>query len=418
MKQTAVTIIGIGEDGCLGLSARAYNAIARAQILVGAPRTLAFFPDFSGRRVELGAKVKATLEELVPASGEHHICILASGDPLFYGVGSLAVKIFDAAHVSFLPHLSSIQLAFAAAKIAWADAQLLSVHGRSIEGLVNRLRHCRKAALLTDPENSPVRIARHLLEHNDSDWQAILCERLGAAEERVSHLTLDALGELSGIDDLNVLILIRPDTWRAPSRLPFAKEEDFARRMPKLGLITKREIRLLSLAALQIHPSSVVWDIGAGSGAVSIEAARLATEGRVYAIECDPEGVEICAANIKQFGADNVRLIAGLAPDALTDLEAPDAVFVGGSKGQLDRIISLAWEKLRPGGCLVVNAITLENVSGAIQSFSELGLAYDTQLVQIARSVPLAGKYHRYESLNPIHIFSAQKGEESTHVSR
>lgn len=409
MRQSAVTLIGIGEDGCLGLSARAFHAIARSQVLVGAERTLAFFPEFGGEKRVFSSRLKETLENLLAVSGEHNVSILASGDPLFFGIGSLALKIFGAEHVGFIPHLSSIQLAFAAAKIPWADARLLSVHGRSIEGLVNNLRRSKKAALLTDPENSPVRIARHLLEYNDHAWHATLCEDLGGPGERVRRFDLETLASLDDLSELSVLILERPPGWRAPSALPFAPEEDFARRMPRVGLITKREIRLLSLAALQIKENDVLWDIGAGSGAVAIEAAQLASQGRVYAIECDHEGQDICAANIKTFGADNVRLIAGLAPDACEGLEAPDAVFVGGSKGRLDAIIKRAWEQLKPGGRLVVNAITLENVSQTIQSFSELALAYDTQLVQVARSVPLAGKYHRYESLNPIHIFSCTK---------
>ena len=119
--------------------------------------------------------------------------------------------------------------------------------------------------------------------------------------------------------------------------------------MPKKGLITKREVRLLSLAALEIRPDSVIWDIGAGSGSVSIEAALLAYEGRAYAIELDPEGVEICRENIRTHAVDNVRVIAGRAPEALADLEAPDAVFVGGSKGSLAEIIEFVLEQAAPG---------------------------------------------------------------------
>src|SRR5688500_12695347 len=120
--------------------------------------------------------------------------------------------------------------------------------------------------------------------------------------------------------------------------------------MPKKGLITKREVRLLSLAALQLRPDSVVWDIGAGSGSVAIEAALLAPRGRVYAIEVDPEGVESCRDNLRTHAVDNVRVVAGRAPEALADLEAPDAVFVGGSQGSLDAIIEMALQRLRPGG--------------------------------------------------------------------
>jgi precorrin-6Y C5,15-methyltransferase (decarboxylating) len=409
MRQPAVIVIGIGEDGCLGLSSRAYNCIRQSQILVGGQRQLDFFSDYPGRRVTLGKRVKDTLESLRDESGDHNIVILASGDPLFYGVGSLAVKIFGAEFCGFIPQPSSMQLAFAAAGLAWSDATCLSVHGRSIEGLCQKMRCLRKVALLTDADNSPVRVALHLMEYHDTQWDAILCENLGSTDERIRHLNLTALSQLTDVSPLNVLILTRTPDWRCPPAFHAEPEEAYARRMPKLGLITKREIRVLSLAALQLHAQDVVWDIGAGSGSVSIEAARIANEGRVFAIECEEESQGFCAENILKHGADNVRLMAGEAPPALDGLDDPDAVFIGGSKGKLDALIQLVWQRLNPGGRLVINAVTMENVGQTVNTLNGLGLAYDVKLVQIARSSLLAGKYHRYEALNPIHIFSLSK---------
>jgi precorrin-6Y C5,15-methyltransferase (decarboxylating) len=409
MRQPAVIVIGIGEDGCLGLSSRAYNCIRQSQILVGGARQLEFFSDYPGRRVTLGKKVKDTLEGLRDESGDHNIVILASGDPLFYGVGSLAVKIFGAEFCGFIPQPSSMQLAFAAAGLAWSDATCLSVHGRSIEGLCQRMRRLRKVALLTDAENSPVRVALHLMEYQDTAWDAILCENLGSIEERIRFLDLKTLSQLTDVSPLNVLILTRSADWRCPPAFYAEAEEAYARRMQKLGLITKREIRVLSLAALQLHAQAVVWDIGAGSGSVAIEAARIASEGRVFAIECEEESQGYCAENILKHGADNVRLICGEAPAALEGLDDPDAVFIGGSKGKLDALIQLVWQRLRPAGRLVINAVTMENVGQTVSTLNSLGLSYDVNLVQIARSSLLAGKYHRYEALNPIHIFSLSK---------
>jgi precorrin-6Y C5,15-methyltransferase (decarboxylating) len=185
-------------------------------------------------------------------------------------------------------------------------------------------------------------------------------------------------------------------------------EETFAKRMPKNGLITKREVRLLSLAALGIAPDAIGWDLGAGSGSVAIEAALLAPRGHVYAIEIDPEGVAICRENVRTHGVDNVRVVEGRAPDALLGLDAPDAVFIGGSKGSMDAIVACSFEALRPGGRLVVNAVTLENVAEAYASFRGRGLDPEVTLVQIARGVPLA-RYQRYEALNPIHILAVEK---------
>ena len=194
--------------------------------------------------------------------------------------------------------------------------------------------------------------------------------------------------------------------------MSFLHEDAFAKRMPKKGLITKREVRLLSLAQLEIRPDSVVWDIGAGSGSVGIEAAMLAPRGRVFAIEVDPEGVSLCRENALAHGVDNLRVIAGRAPEALEGLDAPDAVFVGGSKGSMRDIIDVAFKRLREGGRLVVNAITLDNVAEAYQAFRSRGIVPDVTLLNVSRGEPLA-RYLRYEALNPIHIFAASKAPSS-----
>jgi precorrin-6Y C5,15-methyltransferase (decarboxylating) len=159
---------------------------------------------------------------------------------------------------------------------------------------------------------------------------------------------------------------------------------------------------------LQLRPGSVVWDVGAGSGSVAIEAALLAYEGSVFAVEVDPEGVEICRDNVRQHGADNVRVIAGRAPEALAELPDPDAVFVGGSKGAMSEIVEVALARLRAGGRLVVNAITLENVGETYKCLRERGHEPEVVLLNVSRAEPLA-RYMRYEAQNPIHIFAVTK---------
>jgi precorrin-6Y C5,15-methyltransferase (decarboxylating) len=409
MSRRAVTVVGIGADGCVGLSSRAVNAVARAQVLVGGQRQLDFFPQFSGTRLALRGGLDGVLDRVAALAEEQNVCILASGDPLFFGIGSRVIERLGAAHVEVIPQPSSVQLAFARAGLSWDDATCLSLHGRPLEGLLTRLRRLSKVAILTDPENTPARIAAHLLDHGQSGWHGWLCENLGGPAERVQQLPLPALAQTCDTAALNLLLLVRsaPD-WRPPPLVPFLPEEEFARRMPRQGLITKREVRLLSLAALALREDSVVWDIGAGSGAVAIEAALLAPAGRVYAIECDPEGVALCRDNLRSHGVDNVRVVAGLAPEALADLGDPDAVFVGGSKGSMARILEVALARLRPGGRLVVNAITLENAGEAYQTLRRLGLVPEVTLLQVSRSRPLA-RYLRYEALNPIQIFAVEK---------
>jgi len=411
VKRKAVTVVGIGDDGCVGLTARARGAIAAAQVLVGGERHLAFVPEFTGERVVLRGGLAAVLDRVAALAEDHNVCVMASGDPLFFGVGATIVDRIGAAHVEVLPQPSSMQLAFARIGRRWDDAAILSVHGRSLDGLTARLRRAAKAALLTDEERSPPRIAAHLIAHGDPGWRAWVCERLGSPGERIRAFALDELAAVADVAPLNVLVLERIDpAWRPPPAIGFLPEEQFAKKVPKLGLITKREVRLLSLAALHLAPDAVMWDVGAGSGSVAIEAARLVPDGRVVAIEVDPECVAMCHDNVRAHGADNVRVVAGRAPEALTDLPAPDAVFVGGSKGSMREIVDVALTRLRPGGRLVVNAITLDNAAEVYRALRERGLVPEVTLVQISRAEPLA-RYLRYEALSPIQIFAVTRPE-------
>lgn len=406
----AVTLVGIGDDGCAGLTSRAIGAIARAQVLVGGRRHLAFFPEHPGERIALG-DVAAALDRVAALAEDRNVCILASGDPLLFGIGRRVIERVGADHVDVIPQPSSIQLAFARAHLAWDDAALISLHGRSLDGCVARLARHAKVAVLTDDERSPARIAARMLAHGETAWRAWVCESLGGPGERVRRFALGDLAVATDVAPLNVLILERSDpAWRPPPAIPFAREDAFARRMPKHGLITKREVRLIALAQLAIRPGDTVWDVGAGSGSVAIEAAKLAPDGRVFAIEVDPEGVAICEDNARAHGADNVTVIAGRAPEALAPLPTPDAVFIGGSKGSMTAIVDAALDRLRAGGRLVVNAITLDNAGETYQAIRARGLTPEVTLLQIARSQPLA-HYLRYEALNPIQIFAASVPE-------
>lgn len=408
-RRRALVLVGIGDDGCASLTSRAMNAVMEAAVLVGGERQLEFFPQFQGERITLKNGLVPALDRVAALAEEQNVCVLASGDPLFFGIGSLVIKRLGAEHVEVLPQPSSMQWAFARAGLKWDDAAFLSLHGRSAEGFLTRLKSQSKVAIFTDEKSTPPVLAQRMVEHGETGWVAWVCENLGGIDERVRRFDMADLASCQDVGPLNVLLLVRNDpAWRAPCAISFLHEDAFAKRMPKKGLITKREVRLLSLAAMGIRPDSVVWDVGAGSGSLSIEAALLAPEGRVYAIEVDPEGVEICRENVRAHAVDNVRVIAGRAPDALADLEAPDAVFVGGSKGSMEEIITVALDRLKPEGRLVVNAITLENVSETYQSLRRLGLVPEVTLLQVSRAEPLA-HYLRYEALNPIQIFAVSK---------
>ena len=409
----SVYVVGIDGRGCAGLTSEAMHVATRAQVLVGGERQLAFFPQHVGQKILLKGRLSEKLEEVAALADENDVCVLASGDPLFFGIARLVLKRLGAEHVEVVPTVSSMQLAFARAQMPWSEATLLSLHGRALLGLVTRLRHAKRAGLFTDENNSPARIAAHLIEYGDHKWRAVVCENIGMPGERIRHFaSLEALAETHDVDPLNVLVLERsePDD-RAPATLGYIEEQAFAKKLPRAGLITKREVRVLALAQLHIRPDAIVWDIGAGSGSVAIEASGLAPAGRVFAVETDAECAGYCRDNIRTHGADNVTLVEGRAPEVLADLPAPDAVFVGGTRGSMKAILGTAVERMNAGGRLVVSAITFENVADARTALLELGLEPEISLIQCSRGAKLA-HYLRYEALNPIHLFSATVSRE------
>lgn len=409
----AVTIIGIGDDGCVGLSSRAVNAVSKCQVLVGGERQLEFFPQHEGHKILLKGGLMKAVAEITELADENNICVLASGDPMFYGIGSLIMKKVGTENCEVIPQPSSISLAFAKAGIKWNDAYLTSFHGRPLEGFLTRLKHFNKLGILTDEKNSPQVMAQSILDSKLEGWQAWVCENLCGKEERVRHFkTMEELAKCSDISKLNVVIFINESKeWQASPALPNLHEDEFTKRVPKKGLITKKEVRTLSLAEMNLKKGSVIWDVGAASGSVAISAAITAYEGKAYAIETDERCYEFLYENLKTLAVDNVTVIEGRAPDALEDLEDPDAIFVGGSKGSLKAIIELSLKRLKENGRLVVNAITFENIQEAYQTFKDLEIEVNIIQLNVSRCVPLA-RFHRYEPLNPIHIFSCTKPKE------
>lgn len=402
-----VTVVGIGDDGRAGLSARAAEAIGRARVLAGGERHLAFFPEFAGARIVIGRGVDAGLTRLREAAESGAVCVLASGDPLFFGIGARVIAAFAAERVEVIPAPSALQWAFARIGLSWDDATFLSLHGRPPHGFLARLRHRAKMACFTDEKNSPRALAAHMVAYGETGFTAWVCERLGGERERVRAFRIEELAACADIDPLNVLILVRDPGWRRPPVLPYLPDPSFSTRN---GLVTKRELRLAALAALSLREDSILWDVGAGSGSVAIEGSMLAPEGRVFAVERDPEMLEHLARNVRAHRADNVLPVAGSAPDALEGLDAPDAVFVGGSGGMLAAILDRALDALRPGGRLVVNALLLDTLEESRRFFASRALLPEVTLVSVARGVPLAGSL-RLDPLSPVHVVAVTKPE-------
>ena len=410
-----VQVIGIGDDGAAGLSPKARSLVDEAQLLIGGERHLSFFPDHSAEKIVTKSNLAEIADHARAASDAgRRVVVLASGDPLFYGIGSYLANKLGRDRVEIMPAVSAMQLAFARAGISWQDATLVSVHGKPMKNLFPAVEDSSVIGIFTDEENSPPAIARHLLDKGFDGFEAIVCENLDGQDERVRSFSLGELARVSDIGSLNVLILKRVEAGPAP--VDAAKlglfgipDDQFVYRQPKKGLITKVEIRVLSLAKMAIQPDHIVWDIGAGSGSVTVEAARLASKGHVYAIEKNKPDFELIRTNLERFGIANATCVNARAPETIAEWPAPDAVFIGGSAGELSEICAIIHGKQKPGARLVINTITLENQSLAFQVMKDLGYEIDATLVNISRSSPILDMT-RFDALNPITIFCGVKG--------
>jgi precorrin-6Y C5,15-methyltransferase (decarboxylating) len=424
MTKEPVVVIGIGYDGPAGLSPEARDHIARAQVLAGGVRHLAFFPDWSGEKIVFDSDLFKRIAYIRECAARRKTVVLASGDPLFYGIGRLLLEAFPREQLLFLPHLSSVQLAFARIKETWDDACIVSVHGRPLQALLPALRRREnKIAVFTDTSNHPAAIAAFLRETGCAEDYPVVwvCENLGGPEERITSWAPEELAQ-EIFSPLNIVILLRradaehPErafprrAWEPEKSLPVfgIPEQMLHHRTPRGSLITKREIRLLSLCYLELHSEDVFWDVGAGSGSVSIEAARLCSLLRIFAIEKDEEACENLQTNLGRFAVRGVHLIRGSAPEVFVHLPDPDAIFIGGSGGQFEAILAAALERLKPGGRLVCNCITLENLTRGWNWLCEQGMQPQVTSVQLGHSRPL-GKLHCLEPASPLFILHMRK---------
>jgi precorrin-6B C5,15-methyltransferase / cobalt-precorrin-6B C5,C15-methyltransferase len=411
MTPEPIVVVGIGAEGPAGLNVDACDHIAHCRLLAGGQRHLAFFPDQQGREKLI---IDADLDRVVRVLGEQpadrKIVVLGSGDPLCFGIGRRLLDAFGKSRLLFLPTVGSIALAFARLKEPWDDATLVSLHGRPADGLFDAIRQgAKKIAVLTDATNDPPAIGRMLCEASMGDcFDLHVCECLGSPAERVSSWAPNAIGDCR-FDPLNVVVLIR----RPGSRLPAVPvlgltEESIRHRQIGRGLITKTEVRLIALVRLALSKEDILWDIGAGSGSVSLEAARLGPQMRVFAVERDAGMFNVLSENVREFRLRNLTISRTEAPDGLAELPDPDAVFVGGSGGRLEAILDAALTRLHPGGRLVVNCVTMQTLTTTWRVFEARNLRPDVTSVQIARSRPLGG-LDGLEADRPIFIVRAVK---------
>ncbi|WP_053801223.1 bifunctional cobalt-precorrin-7 (C(5))-methyltransferase/cobalt-precorrin-6B (C(15))-methyltransferase [Streptomyces rimosus] len=387
-----VTVVGIGADGWEGLPAASQEALRGAGTLIGGARQLALLPaECTGERVPWPSPLRPAVPGLLAAHAGREVCVLASGDPMFHGIGRTLAEVLGeagAAPPRVLPHPSSVS--YACARLGWPveDTEVVTLVGRPLAGLTAALHDGRRLLVLSAGAETPAQVAGLLCERGFGPTRMRVLEQLGGPRERQYEGTAEGWPP-AGSDPTDPLNVIALDCVRAPGALRLAAapglpddayEHD--------GQLTKRHIRAATLAALAPAPGELLWDVGGGSGSIGIEWMRTHRTCRAVAVERDAVRAERIARNADALGVPALRVVTGPAPAALAGLPAPDAVFIGGGL-TAPGLLEACWATLPPGGRLVANTVTLESEALLADWYRRHG--GDLVRLAVAHAVPVGG---------------------------
>ena len=392
-----LTVVGIGEDGLEGLGAAARVAVAGAAVLIGGRRHLDMVPETPGQeRVAWPSPFSA---ERVLARRGSPVCVLASGDPMFWGVGATLARNLPAGEMRVLPAPSAASLA--AARLGWGlqEVVVLSATGRPLEAVCRHLHPGGRLLVLAGGGEDPARLARLLVESGFGASRLIVLEHMGGARER----RLEGIAAEWAQGDCAALLVMAVECRGAPAWSGLAGLPDEAYRHD--GQLTKRDVRAVTLAHLAPLPGELLWDVGAGSGSIGIEWMRSHPSCRAIAIEAEASRQALIAHNCAALGVPGLRLVAGRAPAALAGLERPDAVFIGGGL-TAEGVLEACWQALRPGGRLVANAVTLQ--SEALLTAWQARTGGTLTRLSVAHAGPL-GRFDVWRTAMPVTILGAAK---------
>ena len=379
-----ITVVGIGEDGLEGLAPAARKVVEDADVLVGGDRHISKIPDEGQERLDWTDGFEAAFDAIEKMT-DKRVVILASGDPLYFGVGANVVRRFGADAVTVLPSPGAFSLA--AARMGWplAAVDCLTVHGRALTVVNRHLVPGKRLLVLSWDGGTPAKLAALLVERGFGESNITVLANMGGDETRV-QATAETWDQ-DTVDDLNTIAVecvagVNADAQTWP-RVPGLAEDAYRHD----GQITKREVRAVTLARLMPLPGQVLWDVGAGSGAIGIEWLRAAPQSKAFAFERKPERVANIAANADKLGVPGLTIIEGEAPGILSEIDIkPDAVFLGGGVS-VPGLLEVCWQHLNRGGRLVANAVTIEAEQRVLAFQNEFG--GDLTRLAISRAAPI-----------------------------
>ncbi|MEU8656645.1 precorrin-6y C5,15-methyltransferase (decarboxylating) subunit CbiE [Actinoplanes philippinensis] len=395
-----VTVVGVGADGWPGLSGTAQGALTAAEVVFGGARQLALLPaEVAARRVPWPSPLVPALPGLLEAERGRRVCVLASGDPMFHGIGTTLARVLGPSSIAVIPHPSSVSLA--AARLGWdlAATDVVSLVTAPVETLHRVINPGRRILVLSAGAHTPAAVAGLLAARGHGGATLTVLEQLGGPAARLLTGTADGWALPEG-DPLNIVAVEcgdGPPLAVVPGLPDTSYQGD--------GQLTKREVRAVTLAALAPAPGELLWDVGAGSGSIGIEWMRSHPSCRAVAVESSADRIATITANAAALGVPGLRVVHGRAPDALDGLPQPDTIFIGGGltrDGVLDRCLTA----LRPGGRLVANAVTVESEAVVAAAYAKLGGELTRLTVQ--RGSPVGG-FTGWRSFMPVTIWAVTR---------
>ncbi|GAB7081409.1 precorrin-6y C5,15-methyltransferase (decarboxylating) subunit CbiE [Megalodesulfovibrio paquesii] len=400
-----ITLVGLGLSSD-SLPESHEDVIDMAQVLVAGKRHLALHASHPAKKIELTADLDKAFDAIRDALRENlDVVVLASGDPFFFGIGPRLAEAFASEDLLCLPNVTTLQTAAARLKIPWQEVAAVSLHGRDDLGpLLSACMLRDWVAVYTDPRHIPASIAQALLDRGADGFVMWVLSGLETDKEEVARLSLAQASE-TRFQQPNFVILERVAQPRKTLALGIA-DDDF--QCPD-SVLTKQPVRAAGLAALSPRPGEVVWDVGAGCGSVSIEAAAVMRRGRIYAIERRGDRLAAIRTNCRQFGALIVEPVHATAPTCLAELPDPDAVFIGGGLSDEPQLLDAVCQRLKPGGRLAVNCVLLSTFEALRRRLTELQWKIEVQLVQTSQAKAL-GKDLHFEAMNPVFVIRGVKG--------
>jgi precorrin-6B C5,15-methyltransferase / cobalt-precorrin-6B C5,C15-methyltransferase len=396
-----LSVVGIGDDGLTGLSPIAHSLLDQAEIIFGGKRHLAMLPATDSRtQLVWQSPFRESIDQIISHRGQR-VCVLASGDPMCYGVGSglhqalLAQGLVPLMEMTIIPAPSAFSLACSRLGWTYSEIEAVSLCGRDLHLVQPLLYPGAKILALSADRHTPMQLAQILQERGFGDVQMTILEHLGGSQERiVSDQINDWISSDQLSADLHTIALECPGTISGYSRLSGLPDDAYIHD----GQLTKREIRAVTLSTLAPYPGQLLWDVGAGNGSISIEWLRSHPRNRAIAIEQHPQRLQNIVANATNLGVPNLQVITGKAPTALINLPTPDAIFIGGGLTIPD-VFESCWKALKPGGKLVANGVTVETEQLIFQLQQQYGGKLDR--IAIQRAEPI-GKFLGWKALNPV----------------